>query len=187
MPRIRHQLPNGLSLLRLILAPVLLTLAWLGQADAFLVVLVVAFATDAADGFLARRFGVTSERGARLDSYADLATWCVLVPSVWLLRPDFVEAELGWITLAASGLLAAGVVAFIRFGRLPSYHTWGAKLAAISLAGALVAVLAGSPAWPLQVATLVAFFSQIEEIAISVVLERPRTDVRSLWHAARLR
>ena len=186
MPRIRHRLPNGLSLLRLGLAPILLALAWLGQADAFLVLLITAFATDAADGFLARRLGVTSERGARLDSHADLATWCVLVPSFWLLRPDFVEAELGWITLAAAGLLAAGVVAFIRFGRLPSYHTWGAKLAAISLAFALVAVLAGAPAWPLQVATLVAFVSQVEEIAITIVLERPQADVPSLWHAARL-
>ena len=187
MPRIHHRIPNGLSLLRLGLAPVLLLLAWLGQADAFLAVLITAFATDAADGFLARRLGVASERGAWLDSRADLVTWCALVPSVWLLRPDFVEAELGWISLAATGLVAACVVAFVKFGRLPSYHTWGAKLAAITLAGALIAVLAGAPAWPLQLATGIAFLSQVEEIAISFVLERPLTDVPSVWHAAKLR
>lgn len=183
----RSDLPNGLSILRLILAPVLLGLALAGLAHAFLVTLIVAFATDAADGYLARRLGTVSERGAKLDSRADLATWCVLAPSFWLLRPDFVEAEIAWIGLAAAGLVAGGVVAFIRFGRMPSYHTYGAKLAAIVLAGALVAVLLGAPAWPLQFATVVAFLSQLEEVAITAILPAPRTDVPSVWHAARLR
>lgn len=186
-PLHRSDLPNGLSLLRLVLAPVLLALAVGGLAKAFLVTLVVAFATDAADGFLARRFGAVSERGARLDSRADLATWLVLPPAFWLLQPDLLAAEIAWIGLAGAGLLSASVVAFLRFGRIPSYHTWGAKLAAVSLAGALVAVLLGAPAWPLQFATVVAFVSQLEEVAITAILPRPRCDVPSVWHAARLR
>ena len=184
-PLHRTDLANALSALRLALAPVLLVLAIAGQAPAFLATLIVAFATDAADGWCARRFDAVSPKGARLDSRADLATWLVLPPSVWLLRPDLVEAQLPWIALALAGLAAATLTAYARFGAFPSYHTWGAKTAAIALALAVVAILAGAPAWPLQIAIAIAVVSQIEEVAITAVLPKPETDVRSIVHALR--
>ncbi len=185
--RIRPHLPNWLSGLRLALAPVLLGLAWLGLSDLFLALLITAFATDAADGFLARRFRVASEAGAKLDSRADLATWSVLPVSVWLLMPDFVEAELGWIALLVASLAATLCVGFLRWGRMPSYHTWGAKASAILLAFSLIAVLAGAPIWPIRLAAAFAFVSMMEEIAITVILPRWQTDVPSVWHASQLR
>ena len=59
--------PDLLSGLRLVLAPVLLALAWFGYPNAFLVCLVVSLFSDLADGFLARRYGQVSELGAKLD------------------------------------------------------------------------------------------------------------------------
>ena len=185
--RARSHLPNWLSGLRLALAPVLLGLAWLGQTDAFLAVLILAFATDAADGFLARRFDVAGEAGAKLDSRADLATWGVLPISVWLLMPDFVEAELGWIALLVASLVSTLSVGYLRWGRMPSYHTWGAKLSSILLAFTLIAVLAGAPVWPLRLAAAFAFVSMMEEIAITAILPRWKADVPSVWHAAHVR
>ena len=185
--RIRPHLPNWLSGLRLALAPVLVGLAWLGLTDIFLAVLIVAFATDAADGFLARRLEVASEAGAKLDSRADLATWGVLPLSVWLLMPDFVAAELGWIALLVATLIATLCAGFLRWGRMPSYHTWGAKASAILLAASLIAVLAGAPIWPIRLAAVLAFLSMIEELAITAILPRWQTDIPSVWHAAQLR
>ena len=185
--RARPHLPNWLSGLRLALAPVLLGLAWLGLSDAFLAVLIAAFATDAADGFLARRFDVASEAGAKLDSRADLATWGVLPISVWLLMPDFVQAEVGWIALLVASLVASLSAGFLRWGCMPSYHTWAAKLSSILLAFTLIAVLAGAPAWPVRLAAVFAFISMMEEIAITAILPRWQTDVSSVWHAAHLR
>lgn len=180
-------LPNLLSRLRLVLAPVLLALAFLGAAQAFLWVLIVAFVSDAADGFLARRLGLVSEAGARLDSLADLATWAVLPLACWLLRPDFVVAEWPWIALLVTSLLAPLLLGWIRYGRLTSYHTWGAKLSAVLLAFSLVALFAGAPAWPLRIAAAVALLSQLEEIAITAILPEWTSDVPSVWHAVRLR
>jgi cardiolipin synthase (CMP-forming) len=64
-------LPNLLTLLRILLVPLTI---WLIVADelrgAFLVLL-LAGATDALDGFIAKRFGWTTELGAYLDPLAD--------------------------------------------------------------------------------------------------------------------
>ena len=60
-------LPNTLSVLRLGLVPVLVALAWAGAEGPFLMCLVAGFASDVADGFVARRAGCVSELGARIN------------------------------------------------------------------------------------------------------------------------
>ncbi len=63
--------PNVLSLLRLVLAPLVVWLLFQGRMREALIVLVVAAVSDGVDGFLARRFGWHTELGAALDSIAD--------------------------------------------------------------------------------------------------------------------
>jgi CDP-alcohol phosphatidyltransferase len=66
----RQWVPNAISLARIVIA---LVMAWCADSPWWAVgLLAVCAATDAADGFLARRWGVTSEAGARIDSVADL-------------------------------------------------------------------------------------------------------------------
>ena len=66
-------IPNALSLTRLLLIPVLLGLAWHGQTTASLVVIALCFASDALDGFVARLLHQRTQFGARLDSIAYFA------------------------------------------------------------------------------------------------------------------
>src|ERR1700712_3613895 len=64
-------LPNGLCVLRMLLAP---PTAWLllhGEYWLTLLVFFVAAITDAADGYLAKRFGWETELGKALDLLAD--------------------------------------------------------------------------------------------------------------------
>jgi cardiolipin synthase len=67
------RLPNVLSLARLLMAPVVGYLIWKREYGWVLDVLVVAAATDAADGWLARRMGAESRLGVALDPIADKA------------------------------------------------------------------------------------------------------------------
>ena len=67
---IRH-LPNLLSALRLLAAPVAAWLILEGHDIAALVTFAAAGASDGLDGFVARRWGVTSVFGAWLDPVAD--------------------------------------------------------------------------------------------------------------------
>ncbi len=72
MPRISlAQLPNIVTLARIALVPVLILLLKDHEYAAGLIVFVIAGASDALDGFLAKRLNVQSRLGAILDPVAD--------------------------------------------------------------------------------------------------------------------
>lgn len=64
-------LANWLTVLRIVLIPVFVTLLVYGRAGAALLVFVAAAATDSLDGWVARRGGSQSRLGAFLDPAAD--------------------------------------------------------------------------------------------------------------------
>lgn len=186
MTRIQ-QLPNALSRLRIGMLPVLGALAWAGRPGLFLTALLLSLASDVVDGYLARRAGVTSELGAKLDSWGDLATYASLPLFAWWLWPDLLRAEIRFLACAILAYTLPIAVGLLRFGRLTSYHTWAAKGTAVLMGGALFVLFGGGPSWPFHVATFLLVVEALEEVAISCVLPRWKSDVRSLVHAFRER
>jgi cardiolipin synthase len=66
-------IPNLITLGRILLVPVIIWAIASGQMAAAFVLFVVAGISDAVDGFLAKRFDMQSEMGALLDPLADKA------------------------------------------------------------------------------------------------------------------
>jgi cardiolipin synthase len=64
-------IPNIISLGRVILVPIIFWLVVTGELQAAFVLFVVAGVSDAIDGYLAKRFGWSTELGAYLDPIAD--------------------------------------------------------------------------------------------------------------------
>jgi len=178
---------NGLSVLRIALAPVLVALAWAGALHAFIAGLALALVTDIADGKIARALGQTSLRGAQLDSWGDLLLYvAVPIAAVWL-RPELVRSERAWFAVAVAAAFVPVGVGLVRFQRPTSYHTRATKVAAYLLGGAALAAFAAAWVWPFRVATLVFVAAQIEEIAITLTLPAWHADVRSLADARAIR
>jgi len=182
MALIAH-VPNALSLFRVAMVPVLFGLALAGQAAWFLAALLLSLASDVVDGYLARRCGVSTELGARLDSWGDLATYASLPLCAWWLWPDLMLAEIRYLACALFAYTLPIGVGLVRFGRLTSYHTWAAKGTAVLMGAALFVLFSGGPSWPFHVATFLLVVEALEEVAISCVLPRLRNNVPSLWHA----
>ena len=180
-------IPNLLSAARIALAPILLLLAWFGEGRLFLAGLCLSLATDIVDGKLARRLGQTSELGAKLDSWGDLATYMSVPLCAAWLRPAFVRAE--WIFFAAvvASYTIPVAIGFFKYRRLTSYHTKAATLGAYLVGGATVVIFAGGPAWPFRLATAAIVYAELEEIAITCVLTSWRANVPTLRHALALR
>jgi len=177
------RIPNLLSTLRILAVPVLGGLAWAGAASAWVVGLVLTLATDVADGFLARRFHCQSERGARLDSRADLLLYATLPLFVWWLFPEIVAREAGYLAVAIAAFTVPIAIGWLRFGRLTSYHTWAAKGTAVAMGVGMLSLFTGGPTWPFHLAVVGLLYEAIEEIAITAVLPAWKADVPTLWHA----
>jgi cardiolipin synthase len=107
----RH-LPNALTGLRLAMAPVLPWLLWSGHHRAALVLALVAGASDALDGWLARRNGWITRIGSLLDPIADKAMLGLAIFGLWL-----VALLPGWLlglVLARDLVVVGGAIAWWR-------------------------------------------------------------------------
>jgi phosphatidylglycerophosphate synthase len=175
-----------LSCLRLVLAPLLLLLAWEQLPGVFLVGLCVSLASDLVDGFLARHLHQRSELGAKLDSWGDLATYLVFGIGAWWLWPHVIRAEAAWVVMVVVSYTLPSVLALAKFGRLTSYHTRGAKLSALLMGPALLLLFGWQIAWAFRIAAAVLLIAEIEEIAITIVLREWHADVPSFAAALRL-
>lgn len=180
-------LPDLISLLRLALVPVAMLLAWRHQAHIYFWVLLLALATDMVDGFLARRLGIATEVGARLDSYADLALFLTTPVCLAWLFPAVLWAHRYLLGGLVGVYLLACVAGYAKFRRLTSYHTYGAKVSAVLLGAAALGLFwLPRVEWLLYPAAVAAMLSYAEEIAITLTLPRWTANVPSWWAARTL-
>lgn len=176
-------IPNLISGFRLLAAPVMLYLAWIGRPVGFLVLLAISLITDAIDGFLARRLNWQSELGARLDSWGDFATYVTVPLGAWWLWPDILRREAVFVWLAIAAYVVPIAIGFVKFHRLTSYHTWAAKLSAVIMSISALLLFLTDIAWPFRCAAVFQAFEAVEEIAITFTIPKWRSNIPSLWHA----
>jgi phosphatidylglycerophosphate synthase len=85
--------------------------------------------TDVLDGILARRLGVTSERGGALDSLADHLLSISLFAWLLMLRPEFFREQLVPLALWISFALFVLAVGWFRRGQMVNLHLFSTKVA----------------------------------------------------------
>jgi cardiolipin synthase len=172
---------------RIVLAPISLLLAWNDMEHWFLACLVVALVSDIVDGQLARRLNLASELGVRLDSRADLFTYCSVPLATYWLRPDLVSTlRVPFIAAVASYAIPV-IIGFLKFRSLTSYHTLMAGVAAYLLGASVIVLFTRGPMFPFRIAVCVLVLAELEEIAITLVLPGARANVRSLRKALEIR
>ena len=147
--------------------------------------LVVSFFTDAIDGYLARRFGVTSIMGSRIDSVADDLTVLMAVIGLLVWELGFIVQEFTFILVLFAVYLVQLISALVKYGRITSFHTYLAKLAAV-LQGIFLILVFFLPEWPLTlfyVTAVVTIVELVEEIILVWLLPRWQSDVKGLYWA----
>ena len=176
-----YSIPNILSLTRLALVPVLIALAYFSRAQEFLLVLAISLLSDVFDGYLARKLNQASELGAKLDSWGDVLTYGCMILGLYWIWPQVFAQQVWFLVAATLSFVVPVAYALVKFGAYPSYHTLGAKTAAVLMAPAFyLLTLIGADLFFNAVIVfhiVVAF----EEMAITSVLTRPRSNVRSIF------
>jgi CDP-diacylglycerol--glycerol-3-phosphate 3-phosphatidyltransferase len=184
----KRHVPNLLSGVRIACAPALLLLAVAGQQAAYTWLLVPALLTDAVDGWIARAWGVQSRLGARLDSLGDSLIWSAGLAGLLAFQRETLLQHRWLIGAAVAAWLLENVLAWLRYGRLSSFHTRLSKVAGVLL-GVCIAVmfLFSTQDWLLYAATLCSLAASLEEIWLLALLPEWRADVRGVWWLRRAR
>jgi phosphatidylglycerophosphate synthase len=178
---------TGVTLYRTVAFPFLLLFIFTNRFDIFKWLLILSFLTDAVDGFLARKFNATSILGAKLDSIGDDLTILAAVIGLIVAKAEFMKTE--WLIFAIPlGLFFMQLVAsIIRYGKMSSFHTYLAKIAAVLQGFFMCSMfLFQQPAyWLFYSTALVTTFELMEEIILVFVLREWKTDVRGLYWVLR--
>ncbi|AEJ01722.1 CDP-alcohol phosphatidyltransferase [Nitrosomonas sp. Is79A3] len=176
-------LPNLVSLIRILMAPVLYYFAFIQQPYWFIGVLLFAVFTDVIDGFLARILNQITTIGSRLDSWGDFIIYSTMATCAWILWPDIILREKLYFIIIILSLILPVIVGFIKFHSVISYHTWSAKLAVAITVLSYILLFTGLLDWPFRIAALFCLCAAIEEIAITMLIDHELVDVRTVWQA----
>lgn len=173
---------DWISIYRIVAVPAILGAIFFNQRELTGWLLLISFFTDALDGFIARKFNITSDRGANLDSVGDALTFVAGVVGVVVFGKDYIIEHL-WIIVIALALYFVQLgLAVLRYGRSSSFHTYSAKTAAVFQAIFLTLFhLIGWIDWLFWIGIAISIFETIEEIILIGILKEWKTDVKGLY------
>lgn len=183
MEKTSYYIINAITVYRVLSAPVLFLLIITKQTELFKWLLALSFFTDAIDGYLARRYQVTSVAGARLDSLGDDLTVLAGIIGLFVLRNDFISRQYLWVAVLLVLLAVQVIAAFWRYGKMTSFHTWLAKSAAVLQGIFLIsAFFMSEPSRLLfYVAVAVTALELLEEIVLVFLLQVWKVNVKGLY------
>lgn len=176
------RLVNALSFWRIAVFPILVGLIIVRQEVMLGIALGISFLTDAADGWLARRYKVSTVSGAEWDSLGDDLTVLAAVIGMLVFKMDLIIGQ--WLIVFILGFLFLLYTAFalVRYGRLTSFHTRTAKMAAVAQAVffTLLFLLPGLPVFVFYIASSLTVFDLLEEIAMILYIDEWESDITGL-------
>lgn len=150
-----RNLPNALTLLRMLLVGPIVWFLVHGDYASTMVVFAVAAVTDAADGLLAKQFGWTSELGKILDPLADKLLLVAMFISLGLL--GLAPVWLAVLVVGRDVVIALGALLFkLRFGALGGQPTPVSKLNTLCQILFVLAAIAGAAGISMPPAVLIA-------------------------------
>ncbi len=174
--------PNALSLYRLLAFPVILFMALTGREDIYVILLCISLISDALDGSIARRFNLQTRFGAGLDNLADMCTYAVALLGLFVFKWTDIEPH-AWILYLFFGVFALSyLVAFKRFGKIPGLHLYSAVSAGyVQSIFFFVLFVFGFYAWFYYLALGWGVIAYIEKILVLLRLDDIKRGVKGLY------
>jgi CDP-diacylglycerol--glycerol-3-phosphate 3-phosphatidyltransferase len=146
----------------------------------------VSYCTDAIDGFLARRLKITSPRGSQLDSFGDQITFIVGLIGVLIYEYDFIKEHAFFLILVFVPYIFQMIIAFFKYGKATAFHTYLAKLSAITQAFFILWLLFFGPIyWLFYVMIALGLLETIEEIGLIFMYDNWVAGVKGIYWALR--
>lgn len=171
--RARTYLPNLFSSLRIALAPAMLGGAYSNSKIGYIALLGVSIITDVLDGSLARAWKVETAVGQRLDHWGDALTMGMGAMGAYLLWPERLDQEWGWLVMGACAYFLIGVEKLWHRPEVAKPPPWWEKTLGLVLPLSLIPLIQGWSPWPFRAAVVLQGL-----LAVSECWERAPRPVR---------
>ncbi len=183
MQKTSYYIINGITIYRLVASFILLFLILIGNVSLFKWFLALSFFTDSIDGYLARKYKVSSIMGAKLDSIADDGTVLMGVIGAYVFKFDFMKEVTPLLLILFAFFLLQIITAFIKYGKPSSFHTYLAKASAIFQGSFLILLffLNNPPYFLFYLAFTCTLLDLVEEIILVRMLPEWKTNVRGIY------
>ena len=174
--------PNMISLYRLLAFPVILYMALTNRESTYVVLLCISLVSDVLDGWIARRFNLETKFGAALDNLADICTYAMAILGIFIFKWTEIQPH-AWILYLFLGLFVLSyIVAFARFGKIPGLHLYSAVSAGyVQSIFFFILFVFGFNAWIYYIALGWGVIAYIEKTLVLLRLDDIRGGVKGLY------
>ncbi|RLC19552.1 MAG: CDP-alcohol phosphatidyltransferase family protein [Deltaproteobacteria bacterium] len=174
--------PNLISLYRLLVFPVILFMALTGRENGFVVLLCISLVSDVLDGNIARLFKLQTNFGAALDNLADIFTYAMALLGLFVFKWTDIEPH-AWILYLFLGVfILSYIIAFYRFGKIPGLHLYSAVSAGyIQSIFFFVLFVFGFYTWMYFLAIAWGVIAYVEKILVLLRLDDVKIGVKGLY------
>jgi CDP-diacylglycerol--glycerol-3-phosphate 3-phosphatidyltransferase len=174
--------PNLISLYRLLAFPVILFFALSGHEKEFVILLCISLVSDVLDGNIARLFKLQTNFGAALDNLADICTYAMALLGLFLFKWSDIEPRAWILYLFLTVFILSYFVSFFRFGKIPGLHLYSAVSAGyIQSIFFFVLFVFGFYPWMYYLAVGWGVIAYIEKIFVLLRLDDIKIGVKGLY------
>ena len=136
------------------------------------------------DGFLARKLKITSPRGSQLDSLGDQITLGVAFLGLLIFENDFILDNYRIILIPFFLYFIQMLLAFLKFGKATAFHTYLAKLSALTQGVFILWLLFFGPVyWLFFLMIFLGIIETLEEIILIFLYPKWVAGVKGVYWA----
>lgn len=177
-----YNIADWFSFYRIAAAPFLLILLWLDERELFTWFLLISYCTDMIDGYLARKFKMTSPRGSQLDSLGDQITFIIGLIGLLNFEFNFIKENYLIILIAFIPYIIQILIAYKKYDKATSFHTYLAKMSAVIQGVFILSALFFSPVyWLFYFMIALGLLETLEEIILIFMHREWASDVKGIY------
>ncbi|MGB8358374.1 MAG: CDP-alcohol phosphatidyltransferase family protein [Bacteroidales bacterium] len=175
-------IPNIITSYRLFIDPVILYFIISGKENLFAIFLVINLLTDALDGYIARKFHMETELGAKLDGFADNFTYVLAFIGLFVFKMDELRPHLISFIIFIGMLVSTVIVSLLKFRKFPSYHLFTTKTSGYIQGFFFISLFVFGFIAPLYYFMIAwGIMGAIECIIIDMMIPEMRSDIMGLY------
>lgn len=176
-----YNIPNALSVMRLIGVPFLFLLILFENTALFLGSFIFLGLTDFFDGYLARKWNQVTQLGSMLDSIADIAYYLAAAYFLIILFPTYLEPNLPFFYILLVLFVLSVIVSKLKLGKVLILHTHLSRLSGVLVFFAFLASFSMDTTLMIRVIIILYTVAFIETTVIILKYGLVDPDTRSIF------